>query len=115
MISTKWSGWRRDLTVSFVASALTAAVLVPLGWVLLRQEQQQAVADRNLAAQAVLRAEKGEAEAAKYKAQTEHNFRLARRAVDEYLTVVAGEVAAAPEQLRKQLLEEAKKFREQQK
>jgi hypothetical protein len=68
-----------------------------------------------LAAQAVLRADKGEAEVAKYKAQAEANFQLARRAVDEYLTVLASEELAAPEQLRKQLLEEAKKFRDQQK
>ena len=45
MLSTTCSGWRRDLLVSFVASALTMTVLVPWGWVLLRQEQQQAVAE----------------------------------------------------------------------
>jgi hypothetical protein len=113
MISMQRSRWRRDLLVSFVASALTVTVLVPLGWALLRQEQQQAAADRNLAAQAVLRAEQGETEAAKYKAQAEHNFQLARRAVDEYLSVLARE--ETPEGLRKQLLEAAKKFRDQQK
>src|SRR5262245_60080436 len=99
MTSMQWSRWKRDLFVSFVASALTVPILVPLGWILLRQEQQQAAADRDLAAQAVLRAEKGEAEAAKYKAQAEHNFQLARRAVDEYLTVRVSEELAAPEQL----------------
>ena len=44
MTFTQWSRCRRDLLVGFVASALTVTILVPLGWVLLRQEQQQAAA-----------------------------------------------------------------------
>jgi hypothetical protein len=114
MTPMQWSRWRRDLLVSLVASALTVTILVPLGWALLRQEQQQAAAQRDLAAQAVLRAEKGEAEAAKYKAQAEHNFQLARHALDEYVDVLVAS-KETPEESRKRFLEEAKKLRDQQK
>ena len=117
MVSARWSGWRRDLLAGLIASALTALVLLAVGWALLRAERQQTAAARERAEQAVRRAEAGEAEAARLRDRAEHNLLLARRAVDEYLTAVAEREGAnaGPERLRKQLLEEARKFREQSK
>jgi hypothetical protein len=112
---TRLSGWRRDLLVGLVACALTVTVLIPVGGVLLRRKQQQTAAAADAAAQAVQRAEKSEAEAARYKVQAEHNFQMARRAVDEYFTAVASEQMATPGQLRKQLLEQAEQFHKRQK
>jgi len=59
----RWTGWRRDLFVGLLASAVTAAVLVPLGGAALRDQRQRAEQARDLALQAARPAELQAAEA----------------------------------------------------
>jgi hypothetical protein len=51
MIRIRVTGWRRDLLVGVLASLLTAAALVPLGWAAVRGQRRQAEDARNLALQ----------------------------------------------------------------
>src|SRR5438067_142004 len=103
MATTWWSGWRRDLVVGLTASALTALPLFFIGRALLREEQGQTAVARDRAEQALRRAERSEAEAARVRARAEENFRTARRAVDDYLTAVTEREAKPPERSRQEL------------
>lgn len=97
-----------------LASSVTALVLVLVGWSLLREEQQRTAAAQDRAEQTRQRAEKSEADAARLRAQAQQNFETARRAVDELFTR-RDDRASSEDQLRLQLLEEARKFHERQK
>jgi hypothetical protein len=78
------------LSIALAASGLTVLVFLPGGLFLLRQQQRQAAEARQ---------------------QAEHNFRLARQAVDDYLTTVT-ETQEKPDHLRQELLQQAEKFRQ---
>src|SRR5438552_327844 len=54
MIRLRWTTWRRDVLVGLLASFLTAAMLVPLGWAAVRGQRQQAEAAREMAQALVL-------------------------------------------------------------
>ena len=90
MLIRWWPSWRRDLSIALAASGLTVLVFLPGGLFLLRQQQRQAAEARQ---------------------QAEHNFRLARQAVDDYLTTVT-ETQEKPDHLRQELLQQAEKFRQ---
>jgi hypothetical protein len=78
------------LSIALAASGLTVLVFLPGGLFLLRQQQRQAAEARQ---------------------QAEHNFRLARQAVDDYLTAVT-ETQEEPDHRRQELLQQAEKFRQ---
>jgi hypothetical protein len=44
MIRPHWQGWRRDLVVALIGCAITAVVLVPIGWSRVAAERRRAEA-----------------------------------------------------------------------
>ena len=45
MFHLRWTSWRRDLLVAFLASAVTVSVLVPVGWAAVRDVRNRAGRD----------------------------------------------------------------------
>jgi hypothetical protein len=110
-----WPTWRRDLGVAALASALTAAALVAVGLPPWRQARADAAAARAAAEEARHLATLSEAEARRQRDLADQQFRVAREAVDQYFTAATEQEANATrplERLRRQLLDEARRFHE---
>jgi serine/threonine-protein kinase len=104
----RWGRRHRPLVAGGLVLLITAVLALSAGTMLLRWKQEEVTRERN-AAQAA------EIEARQRQEEAETNFRLARDAVDQYLTHVGESKdlkAHGLEPLRRQLLETAKDFYE---
>jgi hypothetical protein len=69
MIRIRWSGWRRDLLVAFLAVLLALSALTPISWAAVRQQKEEAENAYSKAEAAARLAEEKAAEAEQYRAQ----------------------------------------------
>jgi len=83
MTRLRWTTWRRDLLIGALAAALTASVLVPLGWGAVRGGQDRIDSERARARAAALLAAQKTAEAEQQRA-------LAQRALLDLAADFAG-------------------------
>jgi hypothetical protein len=74
MIRLRWATWRHDLLVGLLASFLTAAVLVPVGWAAVRGQREQAESARQMAQALVLLARQQTAEADRQRDRAQRNL-----------------------------------------
>jgi hypothetical protein len=74
MITIRWSTWRRDLLIAALASFITTALLVPIGWAAMRDRQEQAEAARRMAQAAALLAEQNSADADQQRVLAQRNL-----------------------------------------
>jgi hypothetical protein len=74
MMRIRWTTWRRDVLVGVLASALTASLLVPLGWAAVRDQREQAAAAHRTAEAAQQLAEQKAAEAEEQRAYTQRKL-----------------------------------------
>ncbi len=112
----RWISRHRLLVATASAAILVATISLALATVLLTAANERERQARALAVEREQEAEEQRDEAHRQKEKAEHNYQLARKAVDRYHTEVSESVLLHEpglEPLRKKLLEAAREFYEQ--